>query len=484
MLGSFFKDSLIYSAPAIISRGLTLFLIPFYTRVLDPKDFGSFDLFIAFATLVNMTIALEISQGVARFYAAEQDQKNKMLYASSAFWFTALCNFVFLIIMWTFSDKVSVFIMGQPQFDLTFKIGLIYIFSNGLFYLIQSQLRWELRSKEYAAISILMAFSNAVVGVWLAYFQKMGIIGLLIGMSVGSILGGILGFWWLKNSFRFCFSTNKLKEMLYFSSPLVLSGIAVWSGMYVDRLMINYFLTIEEVGIYGVGYRISSIAGLAIFGFQGALTPLVFANYQKKDTPEKLEKIFRFFLFFALMIFLILTLFSSNIMVLMTTTSYHKASSLMIILVPAVLLASMYIFSPGITIAKKTHYIMLISVSGGVLNVILNYILIPLIGIHGAGLSTLISYAVIFVLYTILGQRLYYIPHNWIRIFLITSITFILAFLIPNLYFFKEWIWIINLITIAFFVYTSFTISLINKDEFLLGWKFINEQILNNSFKK
>ena len=184
------------------------------------------------------------------------------------------------------------------------------------------------------------------------------------------------------------------------------------------------------------------------------------------------------------MIFLILTLFSSNIMVLMTTTSYHKASSLMIILVPAVLFASMYIFSPGISIAKKTHYIMLISVSGGVLNVILNYILIPPIGIHGAGLSTLISYAVIFVLYTVLGQRLYYIPHNWIRIFLISSIAFILAFQIPNLYFFNEWIWMINLIAIAFFVYTSFAISLIKKEEFLLGWRFINEQILNNSFKK
>ena len=476
MLETFFKDSFIYSIPAILSRGITLFLIPFYTRVLSPEDFGSLDLFIAFATLVNMTIALEVSQGLARFYAAEEDERNRTLFASSAFWFTSLCYLVFLIVMLFFSNTLSEFIMGRSNLELAFKVGVFYIFSNGLFYLIQSQFRWELRSIDFAIVSLVMALANALIGVWLAYFLNLGLIGLLIGMACGSIFAGILGLWWLRKSFRFCFSFKKLREMLHYSTPLVISGFAVWLSMYVDRLMINHFLSIEDVGLYGIGFRISSIAGLAIFGFQGALTPLVFANYKNPDTPAQLEKIFRIFIFFALFMFLFLTLFSLEIMKLMTTPAYYEASFLMIYLVPAILFSNMYIFAPGINIAKKTHYIVWISFLGGFLNIALNFILIPLLGISGAALATMTSYAAIFMAYMVLGQRYYPIPHNWSKIFIACIIAVIIAVVLPQLDFLKGFGLIINFIVLTGFMFILISLGMLNKNEILIGLHFFRRR--------
>jgi len=131
MLRTFIKDSTTYAIPTIVSRGLTLILIPLYTRVLSPADFGSLDLLIVFASVVNLTIALEVSQGLARFYPNEQDIQRKVDFASTAFWFTFFCYALFTTVALLFSSKFSEIIMGQTGLEQVFAIGAIYIFFNG-----------------------------------------------------------------------------------------------------------------------------------------------------------------------------------------------------------------------------------------------------------------------------------------------------------------------------------------------------------------
>jgi len=469
----FIKDSAVYIVPAIITRGLSIFFFLLYTRVLNPVDFGSLDLLLIFAAIVNLTIALEVSQGVARFFAAESDSDKKVGYSSSAFWFTFACYSIFSPLIFFLSPFVATFIMGQPGLQLVFQVGIIYIWVNGLFYLVQNQFRWELRSKNYAIVSLVMAFVTAAVSIWLAYFHNWGLLGLLIGMVTGCLTATVLGLWWLRTSFRFRFDTVLLKEMLAFSAPLVFSGIAVWVNLYVDRMMINHLLSIEEVGLYGIGYRLASIAGLLMVGFQGALTPLVYAHYQNHDTPRQLERIFRLFLTFALLVFLALTLFAIDILALMTTPAFYGGAVVVIFLVPAILLSNMYIFSPGIGIAKKTHLIVWINIFGGLLNVVLNYLLIPRMGIEGAGFSTILSYLVIFSAYTVIGQRFYRIPHNWLKIFAASALAVMLAIFVPSVSLTESIRWGLNLAILVLFVPALFMIGLIRRDEISTAWQYV-----------
>ena len=139
MLKIFLKDSAIYAIPSIISRGMSLFLVPLYTRVLSPSDYGSLDLLIIFAGIINLTIALEVSQGVARFYTEEIVPERKMLYASSAFCFTFLVYIFFVVGAISNSNYLSILLLGKNGLNDIFKIGMVYIFFNGIFYLIQNQ---------------------------------------------------------------------------------------------------------------------------------------------------------------------------------------------------------------------------------------------------------------------------------------------------------------------------------------------------------
>jgi len=232
-------------------------------------------------------------------------------------------------------------------------------------------------------------------------------------MITGGLAGSIYGLWFLRDTFQFRFHIVQLKEMLAFSAPLVPSGIAVFVSLYIDRLMINHYMSLDSVGLYGIGFRLASIVGLVMVGFQGALTPLVYAHYREKQTPNQLAKIFRVFLSFALLVFLGLSLFSREMLWLMTTPPYYSAAHVVIYLVPATLLSSMYIFAPGITIAKKTHIFLWINLGGAVLNTFFNWLLIPGFGITGAALGKLFGYACVFTAYMSFSQRFYHIPHDW-----------------------------------------------------------------------
>lgn len=481
MLRAFLKDSAIYAIPAFISRGLAIILIPLYTRVLSPADYGSLDLLLVFAGIINLTIALEVSQGVARFYAAETDHQRKLAYASSAFWFTLACYSIFAGLALVFTDSLAHLIMGQPGLEVAFQIGIVYIWINGLFYLVQNQFRWELRSKHYAVVSLLMSLVTAGISVWFAYGLRWGLEGLLLGMVVGSLAGTALGLWWLRNSFRFRFDAARLREMLVFSTPLVFSGVAVWISLYIDRVMINHFLSIDEVGLYGIGYRLASIASLVMVGFQGALTPLVYTYYRESDTPSQLARIFRFFLVFALLMFLMLSLFATDILRLLVTEPFYGGAVVVIYLVPAILLANMYIFAPGIGIAKKTHFLIWINVGGALVNVALNYLLIPTLGIVGAGLATLLGYLSVFTVYMVLSQRLYTVPHQWRQISAAVVLAAILAWWVPQLIVSDMVRWGVNALVLVVFAIVSVALALIRVSELRQGIMLIKERLCKSS---
>lgn len=465
MLKAFLRDSVIYAIPSIVSRGLAVILIPLYTRVLSPADYGSFDLLSAFAVLVNLTVALEISQGVARFYSGEQDTERRVAYASSAFWFTIFCYTVFLGVVLIFSSALSLLVMGQDGMEPAFQVGVIYIFINGIFYLIQNQFRWELRSTHYAIVSMIVSISTAVLAVILTYVWTWGLVGLLFGMAGGALLGTLYGLWYLRNSFRFQFHWTRLKEMLVFSAPLIPSGISVFVSQYIDRLMINHYLSLDDVGLFGIGFRVASIVGLVIVGFQGALTPLIYARYRDPATPTQLARIFRIFVSFALLLFLMVSVFSKEIMTVLTVPVYYDAADIVVFLVPAILLSNMYIFAPGTAIEKKTHIILWINVGGAFLNVILNVAMIPIFGIEGASVAKLLSYGVVFGAYMWFSQKLYHVPHDWKAIMQTTLFVGAIAYWISRLDFSFEISLIIKLIAFAAAILVILVTGLIRLSE-------------------
>ena len=245
--------------------------------------------------------------------------------------------------------------------------------------------------------------------------------------------------------------------------PLVLSGIGVFIALYIDRIAIKDLLGLDELGIYGVGYRFAAVAFLVMAGFQKSLSPLVFKHYKEESTPSDISKIFDIFVIFALFVVSGTILFSKELVVLFTTEVYYSSASLISILTMAVFFSNMYIFTPGISIVKKTKLISVITITAAIMNAILNYALIPVLGLSGAAYATLISAVSAFSLYLFFSFKYYPIPYQVKPILLFFVITLISSYEVASIFDKIEFVSIIVKIICLLFVLVSTSFFLLEK---------------------
>ena len=426
MFRLFIKNNLTYSFGHLFILGIALFLLPLYTRYLSPDEYGVIDLLMIVGTLVNLTIALEISQGLERYYHDAKNDIEKKEYSSSAFWFSLFINLLFFLICYLFNDHISSLLFDDNNKKQIFLLAAFAITSNGMFIFIQTQLRIQIKAKESVVSSLVYFFVLSIVTIYLLVIKNLKLEGIFFGQIAGNIVASIVAIYFVRKSYGFVFSFKKFKSMIVYSSPLVLSNIALVISIYIDRLSINHFLGLNDLGIYGVAYRFTAIAGLLIFGFKQALSPLIFKNYMNKNTPIEISKIFNIFVILSVFTVAFSILFSGEIILFFTHEAYFSSASLISILIMAVLFFNMHTFAPGLLIKKKTKAISVISIICAIANFCLNYYLIPIFGLEGAAYSSLFCAISFFIILSFLSNKYYPIPYNFTKLSFLTA--FILIF--------------------------------------------------------
>ena len=463
MLKAFFKNSLTFSIGHLLTNCLAIFLLPIYTSYLLPSEYGIIDIFIIIAAVINLTIALEISQGISRYYQEAKNDKARREYTSSAFWFTVFVYLLFVSLSFIFRDTFTLWLLEDANKENIFLLAVFSIATNGIFTFVRNQLRWQIQPKNSIISSLVNVVVTASITVYLMVVQELKVESVFIGQVAGNITASLVAIFYARKSYAFTFCTSKFKKMLSYSTPLVLSSVGVFMAIYIDRIAIKDLLGIDELGIYGVAYRFAAVAFLVMVGFQQALSPLIFKYYTEKKTPSDISKIFNIFIIFALFVTAGSILFSKELVVLFVTKAYYSSESLIAILVMAILFSNMYIFAPGIIIAKKTKLHAMINISAAIMNIILNYTLIPVFGLSGAAYATLISAASAFSLHIIFSYRYYPIPYHTKPILLSLLITLISGYGVLKMFDDIEFVSIIVKIIVLFLIFVSTGFFLLEK---------------------
>ena len=189
MLRRFLRDSAIYSISAALSRGVAIIMIPLYTRFLHPSEYGVLDLLMITATLFNYLILLEISQGLARVYSEAESSLAKIQCISSAAWFAIAAYSIFAIFGFTFAASLAEVILNSAELINAVRVMILAIIFNGVFFLLQDLLRWQLQPRKHALGSIIYSVVSASSGAFAVVILKTGVIGILAGQVVGAIIG-------------------------------------------------------------------------------------------------------------------------------------------------------------------------------------------------------------------------------------------------------------------------------------------------------
>lgn len=416
MIRQFFKDSFLYGISSIVIQGIPILVLPVYVRLLSPSEYGALEILTIFAAFVNLTVAMEITQGFARHYPDARTEEEKREYASTALWFTLAAYGFFAVIALFFSGPLTALILHAAAWENTLRAAIIATGLNGVYLLLQNQLRWQMKPLAYVTASMIYVCLSVSAGIALIFLYRTGVAGIFYGQIIGAGAAGCSAWYMGRKNYTFIFSRTKCEEMLTFSLPLIPSSISVIVAGYVDRIAIQNLMTLDDVGIYSAGFRVASIANILMAGIYFSLTPLIYQNYRKEETPRNIVRIFTYFLCGTLPVLMSLSLFSREILRIFTTPPYYGAWAIIPVLAVASVCSKMYIFAPGLDIEKKTKTIALINIAAAAVNVALNLLLIPPLGILGAAWATLISAALLFAAYLLLSGKFYPIPYNWRRI--------------------------------------------------------------------
>ncbi|WP_180997282.1 lipopolysaccharide biosynthesis protein [Campylobacter concisus] len=466
------SNSLIYIIGNIITKGLSIMLLPIYTKYITAEEYGLFDLIFITSNIVNILLTFEISIAISRFYQSSSDIDRKE-YVSTAFIFILFTYTCFLTFTLFFSKELTLLIFNGNNFEY-FSLACFVIFTNGIFYFIQGILKWEIKPLPNIITSVVNALCIATVAI-LLLLCGFGLSSLLIAQIFANTVSIILAFYYSRNNYCVLFSFYKFKELIKFSYPFVFSSISVFITNSIDRVAISDLLGLKELGTYGIAYRFASVVSLVMVGFQWAMMPLVSKYYKDYKTKNDISIIFSFFSVCAIFIVCASILFSNDVLFVFATNDFYESANFVPWLVMVMFFSTMYVFFPGIFLSQKTIYTLIITLIAAVLNTSLNYALIPYYGLYGSVFSTLLSSFFGAYLYGVISSKLYFISYGIVRKICVLLFIISISYFLRNVFYEISLFNFIIKFIFALFLFFTITLLITTREEKILLKLFYNK---------
>jgi len=377
----------------ILRMAITFFVGVYVARYLGPSNYGLLSYVTSFVVLFSAIATLGLDNIVVRDLVRGEKKRDELL--GTTFVLKIIGSILLLGIL-----AVAVRFTTNDNFTnlLIFIIALATIFHS--FNVIDFYFRSKVLSKYAVYAQTISGISSALIKLLLIYFG-MGLIYFAAVMVVESVIlaiGLITTYTKQKlNIFNWRTKFDLAKRLLRDSWPLILAGVAISIYMRIDQVMIKEMLGTKAVGNYAVAVRLSEVW----YFIPMAITSSVFpAIINAKKVSEKLyygrlQKLYDLMTWLAIGIALPITFFANDIIRLLFGVQYQDAAGVLIIYIWAGVFVFLGVVSSQYLIVENyTKISFLRTFVGGIVNVILNIIMIPKYGINGAAIATLISYFV------------------------------------------------------------------------------------------
>lgn len=398
------KNTFIFTLGNLGTKLVAFFLVPLYTGILSKEEYGIADLMITIASFVVPILICNINEAIMRFMLDKNSNPDTILST----------GFLIMAIMCLCSTACIPLIRIYPPFKNCYLYVYFYFISMG----VQTILLYNLRGKEqllhFSIGSIIHALSIAILNILFLLVFKWRLQGFLLSYILGNVLtiiyasvtGNVLHS--IKN---FNFDKKLTKEMLKFSVVLIPNSFMWWIMNSSDRVMLTAMSGIAVSGLYAVSSKIPALVSMVSSIFNQAWNYSAIKEDESKDKNEYNNNVFTFLLATTSIISLAVLLILKPFMTLYVSTEYYEAwkySPPIIVgtlfLVLATFLSSQY------TVKKDSKGFLFSSTAGALINILLNFILIPLIGGLGAAVATGISYITVY-LYRAIDTKKYFTVH-------------------------------------------------------------------------
>lgn len=422
------KNFGVLSIGSFASKAMSFFMVPLYTRVLSPSEYGVYNLITPIISILVIVLTLNISGAVLRFIMDRVDQKKDII-SIGVFW-TAIGSLLFTAFI--ILNSRYYFIKGIQPYNTY--IILMYIFSS-LNVLLNETAKANDQVKDISISGIIGTFSGIVFNLLFLLVIKLGLEGYFLANTLSIICNSMflvvrLRLW---KFFKLHINKELMKSMLIFTIPLAINQIGWWINNSADNYILYFFTSTAESGILAAAYKVPNIITTFTEFFLNAWNISVYSEYRKEGFHNYFMQSFYFFNDVCILGVGIIIMLSKPISRLLFAQSYYTAWKFM----PCLLVSSFFVAISGfpgsiLSLKYNSKAMMTAGLIGAGTNIVLNVVFIITIGNTGIVLATAISS------FVILFFRLFFsrddIPFHSIRKTVISWL-FVMALALAETYF-------------------------------------------------
>ncbi len=416
MLKRFFKETLIYGLSMYIQKFIGVFLLPLYTALLTPEDYGVLDL-LGTVTIISIYLVVSGTDSSLSYYFFRKEHiKERPIMVSSTLIIRITFAAAAFIILGLFSNKLSFLIFGKDYSMFLILTG-ISLAVQSLYSFFTDLIRFEKRPWIFTWVSVTNLLINIFFNIYFILILKKGIWGAIMASVISYSLMGAFTITYVFMRYGIHFSKDWAFKILKYGSPLIGTALAVWILTTTDRYFLAHFRNIADIGIYAVGGKIASFLGLVSGALQIAWAPYAMDIQYEPNAKKIYAKVFFIYFVVNILAIFFISMFSIDILKVFTQPAYYSAKAVVPFLCMSVVFFSGYFFvSIGIAITKKAQHTIWITLVAATVNIILNFLLTPTIGPVGAAFSIMTANFLIFILTLSVSQKLYPIDYSYFRI--------------------------------------------------------------------
>lgn len=392
----FLSNFVIYGFGGALSKLIPLIMVPIITRMM-PSSFyyGMSDISNTIISLFTALAIMGMYDAMYRMFFEKNDEKFKKDICSSAFFFTLIMSTVVSIIMVILQKPISQLFYSDRQYGNLVMLCALSVLVGGTNSIVCAPTRMQNKKWTFLIMNLLspiIAYAIAIPLILAGHY--------LIAIPLAMLLSAFIleiGFMFLNHkwfSFK-CINWSYIKSMLKIALPLLPNFLIYWIFNSADRVMIAHLLNADWEGVYAVAAKIGQISQLIYLAFAGGWQFFAFTVMRDKDNVKIISKVFEVMCIIALST----TILGTSICKIGMEILFEEEYAASYICVPYLYLAPLLLMlfqigSNQFLVIKKTWPNLIILSLGAVLNIILNYVLIPIVGIEGASIATFVGYFV------------------------------------------------------------------------------------------
>ena len=435
----YFRKTLEYTAGNLFNKLLHLFLLPIFTRLMLPEEFAVYANLMIFISFASLIYFLGLQQAIFSYFYQQKTNEYKFSIISTIFITLLICGIVLSLLIFFFKGQLSLLIVRTEIYQQLFIWISLILFFDVIYGMTLSFLNIMEKSANYALLSIVKNTLFLILIIIGMIIKKLDINSIFLFLMISSFCSAIvalidmrkvlLELSSLKIKIKF-YSVPLIKDLLKFGIIMIPGTIAMITLRVFDRYMLTYLSpnSLYDVGIYAIGYRVGMIMQFLVSMVSMVYFPYAMRISDQSDATASYKKVFNYYLLLGGILGILIILFAAEIFYVFIDKAYYPAIKIVFSgIISNFLLGVFNIINISFYVKKRAGKIAIAVGIGALINIFLNFLLIPKFGIYGAGGASILAYLFIVVFNYYAAEKVYPIGYNFSFVILVLIILLIFS---------------------------------------------------------